>query len=221
MYAYSIPYPFYYCLLLEKNSYHLTVYIHFQTTICFKKMSRSMEIFPMAQDCVIAVLQIPLINTSLVFLNSKMPSFWQIQYVVMSQHYDKPYREDTAGSESFHIPSTASMKGMFTWPTEQGLNICSSFAVNSLNSLAEQAACDQQNSTGLVTVLVLTFSCLVSCFGHLLCSIKWLQKGGWEVLFGLFDPLRNVNISLSFCLYWLRTDEKREGNLGYQANENE
>lgn len=97
-----------------------------------------MEMFPKAQDCVIAFLQIPLINTNLVFLNSKMPSFWQIQYVVMSQHYDKPYREDTAGSDSFCIPSTVSMKGMFTWPTAQGLNICSSFAVNSLNSLAEQ-----------------------------------------------------------------------------------
>lgn len=34
-----------------------------------------MEMFPMAQDCIIAFLQIPLINTSLVFLNSKMPSF--------------------------------------------------------------------------------------------------------------------------------------------------
>lgn len=61
-----------------------------------------MEMFPMAQDCVIAFLQIPLINTSLVSLNSKMPSFWQIQYVVMSQHHDKPYREDTAGSEFLH-----------------------------------------------------------------------------------------------------------------------
>lgn len=40
-------------------------------------------------------------------------------------------------------------------------------------------------------------------------------------MFRLFDPLRNVNISLSFCLHWLRADERREGNLGYQANENE
>lgn len=132
----SIPYML--LLLLEKKHYGLTVCIHFQMTFCFKKCQDQLSVLPMAQDCIIPFLWLLLINTSLVFLNTKMPSFWQIQYVVMSQHYDKPYREDTAESESFYIPSTVSTKGMFTWPTAQSLNICSSFAVNSLNLLAEQ-----------------------------------------------------------------------------------
>lgn len=125
-------------IMIRKELLHSQSLHSLGNDFLFLKISRSVKIFPMAQDCFIAFLQIPLINMSLVFLNSKMPSFWQIQYVVMSQHYDKPYREDTAGSESFYIPSTVSMKGMFTWPAEQSLNICSSFAANSLNLLAEQ-----------------------------------------------------------------------------------
>ena len=136
MYAYLIPYLV--LLLFRKEPWQSSSLHSLSNDNLFKKMSRSTETFPIAQDCIIAFLQIPQINMSLVFLNSKMPSFWQIQYVVMSLHYDKPYREDTAGSESFYIPSTVSMKGMLTWPAAQSLNICSSFVVNSLNLLVEQ-----------------------------------------------------------------------------------